>query len=203
MTIAIAAFSVCILKRKLRLYDYIALIIIFIGLLVIQISNTIYSTPVGNQNMTVSFIALIGALLLASLAMVIEEWILRQYFILATEVVAYEGITALTFQLLLIIILCTTTCNTENHLCVYDPISQNASYENFQLFFMQMNQYPVLFITSLLLIWLETIVSYLMVCLTIYTNALTRAIVNMMRSVVIWIVGIIVSATTVYNWENL
>lgn len=130
LVLFVGLFSVLFLRRKLHLYQWLALVIVVLGVAVVGLSGALFS---GNQGHdledgvhTVSQLArdvhaaartpeavraIIGVLLIAAAQIftasqfVLEEWVLENYAMAPLNVVGWEGIFGFTVTIIAMIIL--------------------------------------------------------------------------------------------------
>lgn len=84
--------SLIVLKKKYKVYHYVAVIIIFVGLIQVGRSNIQFKEEISAPNPLLGNILVIIAQLLLSLMFVYEEYILKDYEIEILDIVGWEGL---------------------------------------------------------------------------------------------------------------
>lgn len=115
--------------------------------------------------------------------------------------VGYEGMFGLAIELILIVITSFVPCGFGVEACVLD--SAGMPYiENPLAYFRQMGQNGLLLFFVILGVFSIATFNVTGVTVTKYINALARSICDVTRTVIVWIVGIIITVSAGVNRPN-
>ncbi|KAL4468606.1 hypothetical protein ABPG74_005109 [Tetrahymena malaccensis] len=208
-----ALFSVVFLKRKIYLHNYIGCGLVIIGITLVGSVNYIFpkSSSSDDVDPTMALIAII--LILISLftngiLFVSEEKLFSKYYLHPMQVVGTEGIWGLCFYAILLPILALVPCSKDSlkDLCM----EYNGSYhiENPLQYFQQFADFPLLGFYIVLGVFTIACFNVCGVSITKHISSLARSVVDVTRTVAVWIVAIIITVTAGqdnknYQWENV
>lgn len=132
LVLFVGLFSVLFLKRHLRLFQWLSLVGVMLGVAVVGLAGAIWpdemvqvpnslsmSSPDADNSMSVAAKAIVGVLLIAGAQIftatqfVLEEWILENSAVDPIKVVGWEGIFGFTVTLLIMVTLHFTIGRTE------------------------------------------------------------------------------------------
>ncbi|EAR90511.2 nucleotide-sugar transporter (macronuclear) [Tetrahymena thermophila SB210] len=208
-----ALFSVVFLKRKIYLHNYIGCGLVIIGITLVGSVNYIFPKSSNSDDVdpTMALIAII--LILISLftngiLFVSEEKLFSKYYLHPMQVVGTEGIWGLCFYAILLPILALVPCSKDSlkDLCM----EYNGSYhiENPVQYFQQFADFPLLGFYIVLGVFTIACFNVCGVSITKHISSLARSVVDVTRTVAVWIVAIIITLTAGqdnknYQWENV
>jgi len=141
-----------------------------------------------------------------SLQTIIEELILQRFFLIPAQLMGMEGIWGMTYYCILMPILCTQICSSGMaalSLCVWNPVQQQWYFENILSFFEEMGQNGWLLFANIMSLIAIGLFNYYAISVTKYVNAIQRAVVGNVSTIIIWIAGLIITATTGQPWASL
>lgn len=204
-----AGFSVCFLKKKLFLHHYLGCIGVTIGIMIVGASGAIFPEKGGSENATWALILIIVSLLFNGVLFVSEEKIFQVYHMDPLEVVGTEGCWGLGFYAIALPILSVTTCHLKGGVCVEWPKSgggNSSHYENPGMFFSQFAHNGVLAFLVILGVGTIAVFNICGVNVTKHISSLARSVIDVSRTLLVWIVALIVSFTqsvgSPFHWEN-
>ena len=145
------------------------------------------------QNLnTVGYVLMVVSLVFNGFLYAYEQKLLKEYEISPLEMVGWEGVYGTIMSLLLVIILCFIPCPYSGNKCVYDSQSQP--------FIELPSVYLSQIFSSLLLLFLvvaglvsNAFYNFYGVTITQTMDGLTRSLLNVCRTALIWIIGIMIS----------
>jgi len=203
----VAGFSVCILKTKLNWNYYCSLIIIVVGVLITAVSGfwggqSSYHT-IADQVMGISFQLI--SITINGLQSIIEELILQRFFLIPAQMMGTEGIWGLMYYTILLPVLCLVECGNimqSNGLCVWNTVNQAWYFENLLSFFEEMGDNLWLMFANIMSLVTIGLFNYYAISVTKYVNAIQRAIIGNMCTILVWFVGLIITFTTGQPWAS-
>lgn len=121
-----------------------------------------------------------------------EQYLMRKHTINPMQMVGCEGCFGLLIITFVALVLSITPCNFEQKLCVYDGFG-NKYFERIDQFFVEVGTDWILAV--LVVIGIATISAYNLngVRITKLFDALTRSLLNITKTAVIWLIGIIIT----------
>lgn len=151
------------------------------------------------------YILLISSLFTNGFQFVFEEKLLAKYHIEPLEMVGYEGMFGLAAQFILMIIASFIPCSFGVDACVIDRAGM-PFVESPLAYFTEMGQNGLLLFFCILGIFSIATFNVTGVTVTKYINALARSICDVTRTVIVWIIGIIITVSAGktrpnYKWE--
>lgn len=149
----------------------------------------------------IGYILLISSLFTNGFQFVFEEKLLAKYHIEPLEMVGYEGMFGLTAQLILMIIASFIPCGFGPDACVFDKAGM-PFIENPLAYFREMGENGLLLFFVILGVFSIATFNVTGVTVTKYINALARSICDVTRTVIVWIVGIIITVSAGVNKPN-
>ena len=125
-----------------------------------------------------------------------EERLLARYHIEPLELVGYEGVFGLIYQTLVVIAFSFVPCpdNFGVEACVFSPDGEPFLEQPLQ-YFRQLGASAVLMVFCIVGMISIMLYNVLGVSITKYINALARSIADVTRTVLIWGVGLLITAT--------
>ena len=147
------------------------------------------------------YILLIASLFTNGFQFVFEEKLLLKYHIEPLQMVGYEGIFGLTAQLILLLIMSFVPCSFGVDACVINSAGM-PFIENPSNYFRQAGENGLLLFFCVLGVFSIATFNVTGVTVTKYINSLARSICDVTRTVIVWIVGILVTVTAGVNKPN-
>ncbi|EGR31767.1 nucleotide-sugar transporter, putative [Ichthyophthirius multifiliis] len=203
-------FTIFFLKKKLQLFNYIGCSLAVIGVGIVGLSNLVFKNS--NDQKDTSKAAVAMGLILISLItngilFVSEEKLFSKYYLHPFQVVGTEGFWGLVIYAIALPALSYAKCSLPTDACVNVGTDQSPDYRY---------EYPGLyfeqFASGILGFWIIlgvfTIAAF-NVCgvnITKHVSSLARSVVDVSRTVIVWIFGIILTVSSSnpnYQWENL
>ena len=149
----------------------------------------------------IGYILLISSLFTNGFQFVFEEKLLAKYHIEPLEMVGYEGMFGLAIELILMIITSFIPCSFGPDACVMDSAGM-PFIENPLAYFTAAGSNGLLLFFCILGVFSIATFNVTGVTVTKYINALARSICDVTRTVIVWIVGIIITVTAGVNRPN-
>ena len=144
---------------------------------------------------------LIGSLFLNGFQFTYEQTLFDRYHIDPLQLVGLEGLFAFTALGLIITVLNFVPCSFGEDACAYSE-SGEPFIEQTVGYFKSIASTALLLVSGILGVFSITIFNVCSVSVTKYINALARSICDVTRTVIIWLVGIIVTVTLGETREN-
>jgi hypothetical protein len=121
-----------------------------------------------------------------------EQFLLRKHSINPLQMIGFEGFFGIFIVSFIALTLSITPCSLGDKLCVFDSHG-NPYFERVDMFFSEVFADYVLVI--LVLVGIATISAYNLngVRITKLTDALTRSLLNITKTSIIWVVGIVIT----------
>jgi uncharacterized membrane protein len=194
-----AFFAICILKTKLYGYNWVALVLTLVGMVLVGLSSFLFlnseTTDAEIADLVTAYIMMVVSFLIAAVYYNVEEWIVSKYFIHPFEVVGVQGCWGFLFYIILLSILCNVQCNLGST-CVYNPNNGLFYFENLKSWGMAFVSYWNIPFTVILNIFMVAGYNFFGQSVTSYIDGITRAIANTVRTIVVWVIGIIITLIT-------
>jgi hypothetical protein len=149
----------------------------------------------------IGLILLVASLFTNGFLFVFEEKLLSKYHIEPLQMVGYEGCFGLSIQLILLIIMSFVPCSFGVDACVMNSAGM-PFLENPGMYFSQAGANGFLLLFCILGIFSIATFNVTGVTVTKYINALARSICDVTRTVIVWIVGILVTVTAGVDKPN-
>lgn len=153
------------------------------------------------------YLLLLAAMFTHGFQFAFEEKLLRRYYIEPLEMVGFEGLFGLAYQTIIVVSFNFIPCSFGYEACVLSQTGEPYLERPLQYFRQLGNN------TALLLFCIFGSISIMCfnvmgVSVTKYVNALARMIADVSRTVIIWGVGLLITATAGedhpnYRWETL
>ncbi|KAF8470552.1 hypothetical protein BDZ91DRAFT_718412 [Kalaharituber pfeilii] len=195
LVLFVGLFSVLFLKRRLKTYQWFALIVVVLGVGIVGLAGAIYKEP-GHAKLepspnTISDVngavrTIIGVLLIAGAQVftatqfVLEEFILEKYALEPLKVVGWEGIFGFIITTFGMIVL---------HLLVGSTDAGRGGYFDAAEGWRQVRDYPMVAKTSVLIMISIGGFNYFGISVTRSISATSRSVIDTCRTLFIWIVS--------------
>lgn len=121
-----------------------------------------------------------------------EEYLLKKYHINFYEMIAYEGIYGGIIVLSLTIMLSFIPCSLGERVCIYD-MNNKGYFENPIVYLNEITSNPVLGLLTLSGTFLIGLFILNGIKITKMFDALTKSIINITKTTVVWAIGIVVT----------
>ncbi|KRX00227.1 hypothetical protein PPERSA_10726 [Pseudocohnilembus persalinus] len=205
-TIAIIAMgSVIFLKRVLKKYQILGCVVVIGGIVIIGISALIYGSNNDSSQLSqiISIVMLLVSLFTSATTYLLEEYLLRKYYLHPFQLVGWEGIWGFSIYMVVFMpFLQFLHCGLDMQNCVFSK-DGNPNFERVQQYFIEMVQSPLLFIMCVLGVFSISAFNVIGVSVTKYISSLTRSVVDQVRTILIWVFSIIITVTNCCGvWEN-
>jgi hypothetical protein len=153
----------------------------------------------------VGYLLMIISLVATGFIFTFEEKLMTKYHIEPLQMVGYEGLFGLAIQLVIVLVMSFVPCNFGIQACVMRD-SGMPFFENPVAYFSQATSNGFLFFFIVISIASMATFNVTGVTVTKYINALARSIADATRTILVWVLGIIVTATAGsskpnYIWE--
>jgi hypothetical protein len=126
-----------------------------------------------------------------------EEGIFEKYHIEPVKMVGIEGLFGLTTNLIMIAIFTFVPCTFGEDACVYND--EGAFLERPDVYFRELGENHLLLGFCIFYVFSVMTFNITGLSITRYINALARAVCDVSRTVIIWLVGIIITLTVGQN----
>ncbi|CAD8177304.1 unnamed protein product [Paramecium octaurelia] len=203
LMIVTAAFSKFVLKKKLSLQQSIGILWAIIGIFIVGLSNFIYreqsKSDFSWEIKLISILLIILSLFTQATSYIYEEKLFLSYNYHVFYVVGMEGMWGILTLGIIIPILNFIPCNFRDG-CVYR--NDKGYFESSDLFFYQLGSDLWLTLSVILGIFSITLYNIFGVNVTKHASSLTRSVVDTLRTIFIWAIGLVVTTTTSRVWEN-
>lgn len=123
-----------------------------------------------------------------------EQTLFNRYHIEPLQMVGFEGIVGFTAECIIIAILNFIPCSFGIDACAYSP-DGNSYFERVDSYFKSIGSTALLLSFAILGVFSIMIFNVCGVSVTKYISALARSICDVTRTLLIWIVGIIITVT--------
>lgn len=196
-------FSIVFLKMKAQKNQVAGSALALIGVFIVGASSLIFSKSSGSGSdmQVVGYILLIASLFTNGFQFVFEEKLLGKYHIEPLEMVGYEGMFGLAAQLILVLIMSFVPCSFGSDACVFNSAGM-PFVERPEAYFSAMGYNGLLLFFCILGVFSIATFNVTGVTVTKYINALARSICDVTRTVLVWIVGILVTVSAGANKPN-
>lgn len=186
-----ALFSKVFLKGKIYRHNYLALVFIISGLALVGIGSTIYGEE-GAETKVMGVILVIIAQLFSAAQFIIEEKFLKNYHVHPLRAVGWEGVWGAGLYLIIMVIFQFIECPS-----TWDPATLGAicvqiedgtwKVEDSLFAIRQIFNNGLLCFYVILYIFSIAIFNFVGISVTKYVSSPARAVVDTIRTVVIWI----------------
>lgn len=130
-----------------------------------------------------------------------EQKLFETFHLEPLEVVGYEGMFGFSLYLIMTPILSFIPCSFGMNACVYDSDGR-AYMEGWTAFQTSVGENSFLYFLIVFSIFSVLVYNVTGVSITKYINALARAIAQVTKIVLVWLVGIIITITMGHNHPN-
>jgi len=198
-----ALFSVLFLKKKLYSHHYLGCIAVTVGIGLVGASNFIFPANDGAETKVWALILLFVSLLFNGVFYVSEEKIFQIYHMDPLEVVGTEGCWGLILYAIALPILSTMTCTLSGGVCVV--YEGKSTFESPALYFHQIANSAGLAVLVIAGIFTIAVFNVAGVNVTKHISSLARSIIDVTRTVLVWLIALIVTFSTSnphFQWEN-
>lgn len=192
--VVVAVYSVIFLKRHLYLHEKLGVSLIFTGVFLVGLSSILFKSNSAKNPALGVFMLAIGQLFTGAL-MVVEEKILRRIKVDPMKAVGIEGTAGVIYFIILLPILNLIPCSNAD-LCSGGVVEDSVKA------FYQLGNSTLLFGLWILFIITLCLFNWTSVSTTNVANALARSTIDASRTVVIWIISILVGWET-FIWLQL
>jgi len=190
-------FSIVFLKRKLYLHNWIGMVIVCCGLLLVGVSSMIKgNSETSGMLQLLGILLVVGAQLIAALQMVVEESLLKSRSYHPTNVVFMEGFWGVTFMICIFF----PILNATPHLFPTSPEAYNVSKENpavlvynenFIDALVQMRNFPLYLILDLVVLLSIAFFNFFGLSVTRSLSAVHRTLIDACRTIFVWSVQVL------------
>ncbi|EAR87949.1 nucleotide-sugar transporter (macronuclear) [Tetrahymena thermophila SB210] len=208
-------FSKWMFRKKFLAYRYVGIGQVVVGLVIVGMSNFFFfdseDTHNDSSHKLMAIILLLISMVFNGLQYSYEELIYSRYNIHPTKLVGLEGLYGLIIYAILLPIFNSTDCPFPNNRGCTEIrtigsdglVSTTYKMESVSLFFSQIGQDSALL--AFVIIGFFTIAFYNVngLSTTKFFSGLTRSIIDQIRTIFIWIVGLAVTFTGAREWETL
>lgn len=193
LIIFVALLSVIFLKRRLKFHEWLGIILIIVGLAVVGLADFLSdfdSASVSQENIIIGDIAIIAGQIFFAVQVVLQERIVAGMDIPALQVVGWEGIFG--FGLLGILLV------PMYFIEVGPPFGDNAhgTLEDVPDALVQLWNNSQLVIAIVGTIFSIALFNFTGISVTKEMSATTRVVLDSIRTIIIWIVSLIL------NWQK-
>ncbi|EAS07726.3 nucleotide-sugar transporter (macronuclear) [Tetrahymena thermophila SB210] len=199
-----ALFTVVFLKKKLYQHNYIGCALVVVGIGLVGASKYIFPSSNSNSNnnsamSNISIILILVSLFTNGILFVSEEKLFSKYYLHPFQVVGTEGFWGLSlYAIVLPLLACVPCASGLGDLCLtYDGTSR---LEQPGQYFSQFAHNGVLAFYIVLGVFTIAVFNICGVSVTKHISSLARSIVDVTRTVVVWVVSIVVTET--YGQDN-
>lgn len=192
--------SVAFLNRRLHAYQWWGIFLVFVGLIVVGISDVVEPDPSQSQkpitNLITGDLLIVIAQIITATQMVIEEKFLSKYDVQPLQAVGWEGVFGFTvLSLLLIPFYFITPCAIRIDI-------PDCRLEDAPDAFHQLKNNPIIVIATVGTILSIAFFNFAGISVTREMSATTRMVLDSLRTVVIWVVSMMVGWEH-FNWIQL
>jgi len=172
--------SIIFLKRKLKLYHWVGMLFVLIGLGVVGLSSVLFGKKSESApHPLTGDIIIVCAQLVVAVQMVVEEKFIGKYNIPPLQVVGWEGIFGFSILSCILVVM------------YYIPGSSAGNhFENTPDALVQFGNSWVIMISILGNILSIAFFNFFGISITKYASATTRMVIDSVRTLVIWAVGL-------------
>ncbi|CAD8148425.1 unnamed protein product [Paramecium pentaurelia] len=203
LMIVTAAFSKFVLKKKLSNQQQFGILLAILGIFIVGLSNFLFRKATSDdfswEIKLISIALIIVSLFTQAAQYIFEEKLFQQYNYHVFYVVGVEGMWGLLYFGIVMPILNFIPCNFKEG-CVFR--NEKGYWECTDVFFQQLGADVWLTVSVVMGIFSIALFNIFGVNVTKYVSALTRTVVDTIRTILIWGIGLIVTATTSRVWEN-
>jgi|JI6StandDraft_1071083.scaffolds.fasta_scaffold11106_5 hypothetical protein len=191
---------------ELRRNHYVGCLIAIIGILLVGVSNVVFAPKSSSSDADaklaiVGYLLIVASLITNGLFFVSEEKLYKAYHLEPMQVVGYEGLFGLIFYAIILPIISFVPCSFGVEACVFSDKNFPYIERPGQYFAEAANSWSLMLFVIL---GVFSIAAF-NVCgstVTKYINALARSLADVTRTIVIWLVGIIVTVTAGKYYPN-
>jgi drug/metabolite transporter (DMT)-like permease len=198
-----------LLKEHLRPREYWGVLIATVGITLVGINSVLFTSSSSHstaETLLGIWLILMG-LVFNGFFYVFEQKLLRKYHLEPLEMVGYEGLFGLLIYLVLLSFIQFIPCPFSPAGCAFTADSY-PRIEYLPTFFAELGSNGLLLGSTIAGMFTIAGFNFAGISATKYINAVSRSIGDVSRTVVVWIVGLIVAATIGkshpnYKWEEL
>lgn len=201
-----AAFTVLFLKRRLYIHNYVGCAFVIVGISLVGMSSFIFpknsSSSDDNSSMqTISVILILISLITNGILFVSEEKLFSKYYLHPFQVVGTEGFWGLSFYVIILPLLMFIDCpDSLGDLCL--EYNGSSHLEQPGEYFSQFANNGALAFYIILGVFTIALFNVCGVNVTKHISSLARSIVDVTRTLLVWIGSIIVTETYGSNNPN-
>ena len=198
-----AIFSVFFLKTKIYRFQYVSLIIIFLGISLVGLGALFHTKEDASDESKTSIvgvISLIIAQLFSAAQFVVEEKLVNKYQVHPLQMVGWEGLFGFGYYTVLLFIFYFIKCDVSNKLC-YVNGDEEARLEDFIFAFKQLGSNISLLFFALGYIVSIAFYNFLGITITKYVSSPARAVMDNGRTVLIWLFFLLMPGIP-DNWKE-
>lgn len=200
-----AIFSKILVNMVLEKRHFVGCGMAILGILIVGSSSFIESNSSGESTFVsyllskdqefVGYILMLISLIFNGFFYAYEQFLLKKHSINPMEMVGYEGVFGIIIILVVTTILSFIPCNFGENACVYND--KNEPYIELPLVFAaELFEHIWLFIMVVLGLSSLAVYNFNGLKITKMFDALTRSLLNITKTSVIWVVGIIITVST-------
>ncbi|KAL4476239.1 hypothetical protein ABPG74_009972 [Tetrahymena malaccensis] len=201
-----ALFSKILFKKIFLKYKYLGLLLSIIGLVLVGLSPFLFIGSSNSANLNMQYVSI--GLLVICMALngghyTSEEYIYSKYNIHPCELLGTQAFYgAVIYMTILLPIFCNVECNFPNGVgCV--KVGDTYYFDNLSQYFSEVTSNGWLLAFVFFGIASKCIYNLNGIFTTKYFSSLTRSIAGALRTLVTWMVGLIVTAIGARQWESL
>jgi len=202
-----ALFSKVFLKKKLYLYHVMGCILVTVGITIVGSANFIF--PVKDAETNIGFLMLIViSLFFNGIFYVSEEKIFSVYSADPLEVVGTEGLWGIAIYVIFLPIMSNVHCGFSESAGICISYYGNVTFESPSLYFHQFASSAGLAILIIIGVFTIAVFNVAGVNVTKHISSLARSLIDVTRTVLVWIVALIVTfsinpeTNPTFRWEN-
>ncbi|KAK5988755.1 hypothetical protein PT974_10244 [Cladobotryum mycophilum] len=195
LVLFVGLFSVIFLRRRLRLFQWLSLVGVMLGVAVVGLagaispdqkpgSDDVDGSPNGASDTSTAIMGVLliaGAQIFTATQFVLEEWMLENSPIEPIKVVGWEGFFGLFFTLVIMVVM---------HLIVGRTDAGRYGYFDMVEGFRQMTEYKAVLVSSILIMFSIGGFNFFGLSVTRSVSATSRSTIDTCRTLFIWIVSL-------------
>ncbi|CAD8133905.1 unnamed protein product [Paramecium octaurelia] len=203
-----AILSRLMLKRRYTTKEIQGCALVLVGVAIVGISGFAFPEEQKQEDIKkqiISIFLMLFSIFLYGFQYTIEERFYKTYFIHPLELIGFEGMWGLIIYTFICISLTFTKCpEVLYNVCI--PYDGEFYFERADYYFQQFSQSALLQFAVIFGILSISVYNTMCQTVTKYLSCVTRALVDVAKIMMIWIISLIISLSTSssnYHWENV
>ncbi|EAR82481.1 nucleotide-sugar transporter (macronuclear) [Tetrahymena thermophila SB210] len=198
-------FTKLFFKRKLLNYRYFGIFFVFVGLFIVGLSsflNTKGKSQSDIQMQIISMVLLLLGIISDGAQYTTEEYVYSKFNVHPQFMLGLQAFYGSLQQMVLVAIACHVQCpfpNNEGCSKIYGVYW----LESITMYFREIGKDDALLAMCIIGIFTKQIYNLCGTSITYYFSSVTRTVSGALRTLVVWVISLIVTATSSRKWETL